>query len=79
LDCTHIFTGVFGGCFPHISHYVATQTVKSLDIKNLTDTLGFDSFCDFCHNPIFDHFILIIIIILFTEKDKKNDDDDKKK
>ena len=28
----------------------------------------------FCHNPIFDHFILIIIIILFTEKNKKNDD-----
>ena len=27
-----------------------------------------------CHNPIFDHFILIIIIILFTEKNKKNDD-----
>jgi len=25
----------------------------------------------FCHNSIFDHFILIIIIILFTEKDKK--------
>jgi hypothetical protein len=24
-----------------------------------------------CHNPIFDHFILIIIIILFIEKDKK--------
>jgi hypothetical protein len=32
-----------------------------------------------CHNPIFDHFILIIIIIiLFTEKDKKNDDNDEK-
>jgi hypothetical protein len=28
-------------------------------------------FADICHNPIFDHFILIIIIILFTEKDKK--------
>ena len=24
-----------------------------------------------CHNPNFDHFILIIIIILFTENDKK--------
>jgi uncharacterized membrane protein len=33
----------------------------------------------YCHNPIFDYFILIIIIIiLFTEKDKKNDDDDEK-
>jgi len=28
-------------------------------------------FCLYCHNPIFNHFILIIIIILFTEKDKK--------
>jgi hypothetical protein len=32
-----------------------------------------------CHNPIFDHFILIIIIIiLFIEKDKKNGDNDEK-
>jgi len=31
-----------------------------------------------CHNPIFDHFILIIITILFTKKDKKNDDNDEK-
>jgi len=31
-----------------------------------------------CHNPIFDHFILIIIIILFIKKDKKIDDNDEK-
>jgi hypothetical protein len=35
-------------------------------------------FFSLCHNPIFDHFILIIIIILFIEKDKKNDDNDEK-
>ena len=28
---------------------------------------------DCCHNPIFDHFILIVIIILFTEKEKNNE------
>jgi hypothetical protein len=51
-------------------HTLHLSLLKELVLKLL--------FQSYCHNLIFDHFILIIIIILFTEKDKKNDDDDKK-
>jgi hypothetical protein len=43
--------------------------IQDLEAEVLETTLEEDG-NNKCHNPIFDHFILIIIIISFTEKDK---------
>jgi len=52
---------------------------RSCNVFNLLSIMLHELFYIYCHNPIFDNFILIIIIILFTKKDKKNDDNDEKK
>ena len=59
-----IFTRVFRCRFPYSSHYVVTQTIRYLDIKNLTQIFGFSSFVVFLVIVMFlSDFILFFFVI----------------
>jgi len=61
------------GCFPFSIHYIITQTIGSLDIKNLVYATKFAVllfsllFLDFVHFfGFYDYFLYILWILIFV-------------